>query len=54
MKQFDIEILETNAKVIQVSAKDKEEAMNIVTEMYVNGEITLNANDFIDYKISFV
>lgn len=39
MKQYEVAIDETYNKIVIVEANDSQEAVDIVTEMYYNGEL---------------
>lgn len=50
--KYKIEILETLRRVVEVDAKNEEEAMNRVGRMYYNSDIVLGADDF-DNEVVF-
>lgn len=52
MAKFDIEVVETLSRVIEVEANDTEEAKAIVEDMYNNEEIILDWQDLesVEYK----
>ncbi len=50
--KYKIEILETLRRVVEVDAKDEEEAMDRVGRMYYNSDIVLGADDF-DNEVVF-
>lgn len=50
--KYKIEILETLRRVIEVNAKNEEEAMDKVGRMYYNSDIVLGADDF-DNEVVF-
>ena len=50
--KYKIEILETLRRVVEVDAKNEEEAMERVGRMYYNSDIVLGADDF-DNKVVF-
>lgn len=50
--KYEIEILETLRRTVEVDAKDEEEAMDKVGRMYYNSDIVLGADDF-DNKVVF-
>ena len=50
--KYKIEILETLRRVVEIDAKDEEEAMNRVGRMYYNSDIVLGADDF-DNEVVF-
>ena len=50
MKKFNIEIMETLAKVIEVEAENSAEAISKVKENYYNNDYVLSADDFVDVK----
>ena len=52
MKEFEVEIVETSAKMVVIKAKNKEEACKIAQTAYENCEIVLGAEDFVcaDFK----
>lgn len=54
MKKYQIEIIETTCKVVEVLAKDESEAQELVQEQYKNGEHVLDHNDFQDYQINII
>lgn len=53
MKTFKVVITETSSKAVEVQANNKNEALEIVEEMYANCEIVLDWNDLdeTDYTI---
>ena len=53
MKTFKVVITETSSKAIEVQANNKQEALEIAEEMYVNCEVVLDWNDLdeTDYTI---
>ena len=53
MKTFKVVITETSSKAIEVQANNKQEALEIVEEMYANCEVVLDWNDLdeTDYTI---
>ena len=51
MKKYTIEIIETLIRLVSIEAEDEFEAERIVREKYKNGEIVLDADDFVDYEI---
>ena len=48
--KFEVEIIETSARTIEVEAPSEEEALKIVNEMYKNIEIVIDAEDFVDVE----
>ena len=50
--KYKIEILETLRRIVEVDAKDEEEAMDRVGRMYYNSDIVLGADDF-DNEVVF-
>ncbi|MDY0315529.1 MAG: DpnD/PcfM family protein [Bacteroidales bacterium] len=52
MKTFEIEVLETLSRIVSVKAENQNNAILKVKEMYRNEEIVLDADDYIDTKIS--
>lgn len=54
MKTFQIEVKETLAVVRNIEAETLEQAIAIAKEQYLNEEIVLNANHFIDVEFSFM
>ena len=56
MVTFEIEICETNTKLVSVNALSLEEAIAKVTDMYLEGEINLKDGEdvFEDYTIQSV
>ena len=51
MKEYDIEVKETLARIVTVQANSSDEAYNKVSVMYKNEDIVLSADDFIDVSI---
>lgn len=47
MKSFNIEIIETLVKIIQIEAPDVETAISEVREKYKNEEIVLDADNYL-------
>lgn len=50
--KYKIEILETLRRVVEMDAKNEEEAMDRVGRMYYNSDIVLGADDF-DNEVVF-
>lgn len=50
--KYKIAILETLRRVVEIDAKDEEEAMDRVGRMYYNSDIVLGADDF-DNEVVF-
>lgn len=50
--KYKIEILETLRRIVEVDAKNEEEAMDRVGRMYYNSDIVLGADDF-DNEVVF-
>ena len=50
--KFSVEIVETYTKVVEITAKTPEEALEKVRSLYRNEEIKLNDDDFFDFEIS--
>jgi hypothetical protein len=51
MNTYKIEITETLQKIVDIEAKNDEEAYNIVREKYKNEELILTDKDFVDTEI---
>lgn len=51
MKKFKITIEENLERTVEIEAKTKEEAMDIVNHQYRKQEIVLDADDFIEKNI---
>lgn len=47
-KEYEIEIIETISRVVKIQSDSEEVARLTVKDMYKNGEIVLNENDFIE------
>lgn len=52
MKKYRIEITETLSRTIEVEAESEEVAVKKVRQMYRNGDIILDASDYIETEIS--
>ena len=50
-KIYQVEITETSQRVEEVEAESEEEAIDIVDELYRNGEIVIEYNDYKGYEI---
>lgn len=44
--KYKVKVEETLSRIIEVEAKDKEEAEEKVVEMYMNEDIVLDSSDF--------
>lgn len=54
MKNFKFEITETLQKTINIEAENENDAYKIISDMYKNGDIILDSDDFIDKEINIV
>ena len=54
MKPFIVEITETLQNLVEVYANDKDDAIEQVRKMYREGEIVLDAEDFMDFDIECI
>ena len=55
MKEYKIEITETNSKVVTIEAESESDAMAIVKAVYEEGEIEITEeNDYVDVNYHFV
>lgn len=52
MKEFDVTITETLVQSVTVEASSREEAMQMVEDMWHDGDIALDPDDFIDVSYS--
>lgn len=52
MKEYQIEIQETLARIITVTASNEEMAMRIVKDRYFDGEIVLDYGDFVETEFN--
>jgi hypothetical protein len=52
-KQFIIEVTETYCRKIKLSAMRKDEALAIVEQRYIAGDIRFNANDLVYSKVDY-
>jgi hypothetical protein len=50
MRTFDVEVIETLARIITVKAQDEVDARDIVEEMYRGEEIILDSGDFVQVE----
>ena len=50
MAKYEVLIIETLCKRVEVEAIDKHEAKVIANDMYRTGEVTLTADDFDSYN----
>lgn len=46
MKKFSIEIEEVLQKIIEVEARDENEALRLVSDQYRQGNVILNEDDY--------
>ena len=54
MSMHIVEIKEVLARVIEIEANSKEEALEKASQMYHNEEIVLDDGDFIGQKITYI
>ncbi|NLL90258.1 MAG: protein dpnD [Dehalococcoidales bacterium] len=54
MAKFNIEIIETLNRVIEVEATDENEALNIIYQKYRNSDIVLSADDYADTSFNII
>ena len=52
MHKYMVEITETLQRQFDVEAQSKEEAEKIANMMYRNGDVVLNAEDFVDAQFT--
>lgn len=50
MKEFEVTITETLQKTVSIEAETKEEAKQLVEDMWKDGDIILDADDFADVE----
>lgn len=51
METFKIEVQEFLSRIVEIEAKNIDEAISKVTEMYQNEEIVLDCDDFVTTEI---
>ena len=51
MKTFEFEIQELLSRIVEVDAKNEDEAYRKVKEMYKKEEIVLDSSDFVETEI---
>ena len=54
MTKYKISIKETLEKIIEINAENEKEALEIAKEKYLNEEIVLDYNDYIDTDINII
>ncbi|MFA5629047.1 MAG: DpnD/PcfM family protein [Dehalococcoidales bacterium] len=54
MSKFNIEIIETLSRTIEIDAEDESEALNIIYGKYHNAEIVLSAEDYMDTAFNVI
>jgi len=54
MNEYQVEIHETSSRIVTVSAKNEDEAVDIVQEAYEAGEYVFDYNDFQDVEITII
>ena len=52
MKTFKFEIIETLSRIIEIDAENYDDAFDEITTMYAEGEIVLDADDFVNSEIN--
>ena len=54
MKKYQVRIVETLSRVVEVEATDEVDALNTVEDMYCDGGVVLDSDDFdfVDYVIN--
>lgn len=48
MEKFTVGITETLFRIVEIEAESHQEAIDKVQEIYSNGDIVLDSNDFLD------
>ena len=51
METYKIEIKEFLSKIVEIEAKNVDEAISKVKEMYIKEEVILSENDFVTYEV---
>lgn len=54
MKKYEVEVHEILARIVEVEAKNEDEAIEKVYEMYDNAQIVLDWHDLVEHDIDFV
>lgn len=52
--KYQIEILETRAKVVEIEAINEDEAIKIADNKYQEGEFDMSEDSHDDYSIDFI
>lgn len=53
MNTYEIQISELLYRKVSVETNSESEALNIISDQYYNGEIVLNADDYVDGSVQF-
>jgi len=54
MSEYKVEIHETSSRIITVSAKDEDDAVDRVSQRYSDGEYILDSSDFQDVSFEVI
>lgn len=52
MKKYRIEVSEVLSRIVETEAKNEDEAVEMVRQMYRNCEVVLDASDYVETEIS--
>lgn len=52
MKKIKVNVREILERVVEVEAIDEDDALDKVSDLYKDGEIILDSNDFVDKEIT--
>lgn len=54
MKKYQVRIIETLSRIVEVEAENETDALNTVEDMYCDGGVVLDSDDFdfVDYVIN--
>lgn len=50
MAKYEVEVIETLSRIVEVEAEDVSDACDKVHEMWTNQEIVLDGTDFVDVE----
>jgi hypothetical protein len=54
MKTYQVEVLENLVRIIDIEADNSSDALKKVEEMYKNGEIILDSDDYVSTEINII
>ena len=54
MQVYKVKITETLQRIIEVEAVSADDALNFTNKMWLNGEVVLTADDYVDKELEVI